>query len=199
MGAYIIMIMILGFSGAAGAQDLGTSQEIPTKNTPIVTYEPPAVPSQGGDTIEDATVIPSLPYSITGTTSGFVNDYDEGCPYSGSLSPDVVYSFTPAFDVQVDVDLCGSGYDTKTYIYESEGFNLVACNDDFYFDEPCGMYRSRIERAPLFEGNTYLSSSMVTVVIPAIMCSTFSGSIRAMCTAQTTPCPRGSLRCMTVT
>lgn len=32
---------------------------------------------QGGDTIADATVILAIPYSDTGTTTGYVDDYDE--------------------------------------------------------------------------------------------------------------------------
>ncbi len=141
--------------GSAIAQDLGNSRELPVKNTAIVTYEPPAVPKQGGDTIADATVIPGLPYSDTGTTVGYAHNYYEECPYGGSLPPDVVYSFTPGFDIQVDVDLCGSGYDTKTFIYDGDEFHLIACNDDFYFDEVCGFYVSKIENVALFGGHTY--------------------------------------------
>jgi hypothetical protein len=33
--------------------------------------------------------------------------------------------------------------------------NLIACNDDFYFDDDCGIYVSRIESVPIFGGNTY--------------------------------------------
>ena len=87
------------FTSTVSAQEMDNSREIPFKNTPIATYEPPAVPRQGGDTIEDAAVIPGLPYSNTGTTAGYNNDYDEGCPYSTSISPDVVYSFTPSHTI----------------------------------------------------------------------------------------------------
>jgi hypothetical protein len=67
------LVAILPISSAI-AQDLGTSRELPVKNTPVVIYEPPAIPRQGGDTIEDAIVIPGLPFSTTGTTTGFIND-----------------------------------------------------------------------------------------------------------------------------
>jgi len=150
----IMMLMIMAIAGVAIAQNLGNSREFPEKNTPTVTYVPPAEPKQGGDTVFDATVIQGLPYSDTGNTCGYTNDYDEVCPYTGSTSPDVVYSFTPGSDRLIGVDLCGSQYDTKTYIYDS-GLNLVACNDDFYFDEVCGVYVSRIENAPLMAGETY--------------------------------------------
>jgi len=142
-------LVILCMAWTAVAQDLSNSRELPVKNTPIVTYEPPAVPKQGGDTIEDATVIPGMPYSNTGSTSGFIDNYDEVCPYTDSTSPDVVYSFTPGGDMVVTVDLFGSSYDTKVYIYD-ESQNLIACNDDFYPD-----YVSKIEQAPLMGGVGY--------------------------------------------
>ena len=63
--------------GSATAQDLGNSREPPVKNTPVVTYEPPAVPRQGGDTVDDAFPITSLPFYDTGTTVGHINDYDD--------------------------------------------------------------------------------------------------------------------------
>ncbi len=49
---------------------------------------------QGGDTMATATPITSFPFVGSGTTVGFTNDYDTICPYAGSASPDVVYSFT---------------------------------------------------------------------------------------------------------
>lgn len=150
----IVLMVIMGVAVTAMAQDLGNSRELPVKNTPVQTYEPPAVLRQGGDTIGEAFPIGSLPFTDTGTTAGYVHDYEEQCPHE-SMSPDVVYRFTPEYDVLVDVDLCGSGYDTKTYIYEGEGFHLVACNDDFYFDDLCGMYVSKIEYADLTGGATY--------------------------------------------
>ena len=118
----VVLMVILGIAGTALAQDLGTSRDLPVKNTPIVTYEPPAVPMQGGYTIEDATVIPSLPFTDTGTTDGYIDNYDEVCPYTGSTSPDVVYSYTSEITWGINVDLCESSYDTKVYIYdESQG------------------------------------------------------------------------------
>ena len=88
---------------------------------------------QGGDTYNDATVISSLPYYTSGTTDGYSDDYDEECPYSGSTSPDVVYSFSPSYDMVINIDMCGEGsyYDTKVYIRD-EGEALIDCNDDVF-------------------------------------------------------------------
>ena len=50
---------------------------------------------EGGETVGDAFVIPALPFVDTGNTSDNIDDYDEDCPYTGSLSPDVVYAWAP--------------------------------------------------------------------------------------------------------
>lgn len=146
--------MVIAIAGMATAGDLGISREPPAKNSPIRSYTPPAEVKQGGDTIDSATAIPGLPYSDTGSTCDFINDYDEVCPFAGSTAPDVVYSFTPASNILIDVDLCRSNYDTKTYIYDS-GLNVIACNDDYYLGDACGIYSSKIERASLQGGETY--------------------------------------------
>jgi len=108
---------------------------------------------QGGDNIGTATVISSLPYNDTGTTSGYTDDYDEACPYTGSTSPDVVYSYTPSYDMTVDVTLCnGSSYDTKLYIYENSYTpgSPYDCNDD-----SCPGYVSELLGVSFTNGNTY--------------------------------------------
>jgi hypothetical protein len=106
----------------------------------------------GGDTIGSATVIPSVPYWDGGNTCQFVHNYDEICPFTGSTSPDVVYSYTPVGNITISIDLCSSSYDTKVYVYENSVGNLVACNDD-----ACGSdgFRSELESVDLIAGNTY--------------------------------------------
>ncbi len=108
---------------------------------------------QGGDLISSATAITTDSYNNTGTTAGYNDDYDEVCPYSGSTAPDVVYSYTCTADgKQIDVDMYGSGYDTKIYIYENAetpGAPL-ACNDDYYSD-----YVSALWDIDITNGNTY--------------------------------------------
>jgi hypothetical protein len=77
--------------------------------------------------------------SESGTTVGYTDDYDEVCPFHNSTSPDVVYLLEPEQDMVIDIDMFGSTYDTKIYVYD-DAMNLVACNDDFYPD-----YVSKIE------------------------------------------------------
>jgi hypothetical protein len=111
-----------------------------------------ALRQEGGEDCASATAIASLPYSATGYTCDNNDDYDEVCPYSGSTSPDVVYSYTPSTNEAIDIDLYGSSYDTKVYVYDGTCDNayLVACNDDYYSD-----YTSAIFGLGLTGGHTY--------------------------------------------
>jgi hypothetical protein len=111
---------------------------------------------EGGETINEPFEIVGLPFTDTGNTYDNLDDTDEGCPYMGSLSPDVVYIYSPTFGVEgITIDLCESGYDTKVYVYEN-GYTPgapYACNDDYN----CAIsYRSRLPALPVQEGNSYL-------------------------------------------
>jgi hypothetical protein len=143
----LVFAMMLALVVSAMAIDLGSERGAKKE----VTY-PQSVPGdlrQGGDTILDAVMV-SLPVvNGSGTTVGYTNDYDEVCPYSGSTSADVVYTFVPDADTSIDIDLLGSTYDTKVYVYDGS-LNLVACNDDFYPD-----YVSKLENVAVMGGVQY--------------------------------------------
>jgi hypothetical protein len=118
----------------------------------------PLDPLQGGENIATAFILSGpLPINSTGTTEGYLDDYNEECGFDGSGSPDVVYAYTPPADVTVDLDLCGSEYDTRLYVYENTltPGSPFACNDDFYYNTECGFYVSKIESVYLTGGNTY--------------------------------------------
>jgi len=112
----------------------------------------------GGETCPQATLIPALPFSDTGSTAGAVNDYDWPCPYLFSAAPDVVYRYTPQTTQTICVSLCGNtAYDSKVYIYEGSCSGLVlACNDDSCstpsYPSP---YVSEIRDVTLNAGTTY--------------------------------------------
>jgi hypothetical protein len=116
---------------------------------------------EGGESVNDAVAINSLPFTDTGDTCDNIDDYDEACPYTGSDAPDVVYAFTPGSDMLVSINLCASGYDTKVFVYENEvtAGEPFACNDDN--NAVCGPgYRSFLpdDDDPavwLITGNTY--------------------------------------------
>jgi hypothetical protein len=112
----------------------------------------------GGENIATAVFIPFLPYFDTGNTTSHVHDYDEVCPYTGSLAPDVVYAYEAAEDICVSISLCNSYYDTKVFVYEdvwTPGFPF-ACNDDnFNCVNPPVSYTSWLENVAFFAGHTY--------------------------------------------
>ena len=47
-----------------------------------------------GENIESPKFISGIPFEDFGSTVEFQDDYDEECPYTGSLSPDVVYQWS---------------------------------------------------------------------------------------------------------
>ncbi len=144
--AFVLMIALVG---SAAAVDLGTvSKDIKTNDHVGMN---PGTPDgrEGGEDMATAVAVTALPYGDTGNTTDNINDYDAVCPYSGSTSPDVVYSFTPATDMLLSCDLLGSTYDTKIYVMDGD-MNLIDCNDDFHPG-----YVSFIEAAPLSGGIEY--------------------------------------------
>jgi len=144
-------VVILLLTGTILADDnyFSIGDKVATAITPNV--PDPGVILQGGDTVNDATIIDALPYTTTGTTTGYTNDYDEVCPYDSSTSPDVVYSYTPVNDIAVDISLCSnSSFDTKLYVYENVVGNLVDCADD-----NCPEFLSELLDLQFIGGNTY--------------------------------------------
>ena len=130
---------------------------MPEKHSPT-SGEPKYEGRIEGDTIEECWTIASLPFSGTGGTCAYLHDYDEACPYLGSISPDVVYCYEPTHDMCVSISLCDSYYDTKVYVYE-DGCTPgapVACNDDnFDCEDPPVSYTSWLPEVAMYSGHTY--------------------------------------------
>ena len=154
---FVLVLFGCGLVMAGNANFTGKAIKPEKKADKVATMNIPNVPNsglilQGGDTVEEAAVIDALDFTDNGTTEGYTHDYDEVCNYEGSLSPDVVYSFTPDADVKVDINLLGSDYDTKVYVYENTVTpgSPYACNDDYWDD-----YTSYIGGLDLYTGNTY--------------------------------------------
>jgi len=154
--ATFVIIALFALSSLALA--ISPSNMIPVKETQITD---PGMPDgrEGGETIETAWMIYGLPFADTGNTSDNINDYDEQCPYTGSLSPDVVYAYEPPYDMCVSISLCNSFYDTKLYVYEDVQGNMPTpdfCNDDSATCvNPPVSYTSWIESIPLVQGHVY--------------------------------------------
>jgi hypothetical protein len=146
MRRLLVVVIALCLAGAAFAATGPTGNKWDT-STPKGLGDGASNPRTGGDTIETATVIPSLPYSDTGATCGFVQNYTD-CVYNAG-APDVVYAYTPAANGAMNVSLCGSGYDTALWVYAGGVGNTVGCNDDF-----CGL-QSEIDQINITAGVTY--------------------------------------------
>jgi hypothetical protein len=141
-----------------------TAFAVSPSNSPMAKEDivPPVMPDygrQGGEDIGTAAVIAFLPFSDTGTTVGYLDDYDEVCPYSGSFAPDVVYSYYAAEDICVRISLCNSFYDTKLFVYENVWTPGApyACNDDEggECEAPPVSFVSNLPSVEFFAGNTY--------------------------------------------
>jgi hypothetical protein len=152
---FMIMGVLLACAATATAVafDLGPVAG-PAAKSDVHVLARPARDREGGETIATAVVIASVPYMDSGATCDNLNDYDATCPYGNSTSPDVVYRYTSPNYQELIVDLCGSQYDTKVYILD-ESLQVVACNDDYYFSGPCGVYVSRIDCFFCNAGQTY--------------------------------------------
>jgi len=151
--ATFALILVFAIALVASASQT-VDNAMPYKHPSGVT--PPEGKFQGGDTIETCTMIAALPYYTTGTTAGYVHNYDEACPFAGSTSPDVVYCWVADFTGAVDIHTCESLYDTKIFVYENvyTPGAYYACNDD-NSNCPGAVYRSWIEEMPVTAGNIY--------------------------------------------
>ena len=151
------------FTGSRVYSDSLPYGKFGSSNAPYNQENYPNMSENGGDTVEDPLFIDAIPATLTGTTIGYTDDYNEVCPHDGGEAPDVVYEFTPDQDIVVDVSMCSDGnhYDTKIYVYENYVGNIAstlqgasACNDDFCYNDHT-QYASFIEGAVLNAGNTY--------------------------------------------
>jgi len=140
----LLVITTAGFAGDLDANG---------KPTGHILANPAADGRQGGETVETAVFV-ELPYSDTGATCDNLDDYDAICPYPGSTSPDVVYAFVAPEDGHVSVDMCGSQYDTKVFMFDAD-LNVIGCDDDYYTGPPCGTYVSYLAQVEVWEGQTY--------------------------------------------
>jgi hypothetical protein len=110
---------------------------------------------EGGETCETAVEITAIPYTDTGNTSDNVNNYNPPFAFNGGR--DVVYRYTPAVDMCLDMSLCASYYDTRLYVYQT------ACNGVPYRinDDGClgpnypGPFVSHLQGVNVTAGQTY--------------------------------------------
>jgi hypothetical protein len=154
MRILLVAVLALTLAGVAMAST-DTTNRLNLDNKGAVINHGGSDGREGGETVASAFIIAGLPFSDTGNTCDNIHDYDEVCPYTGSLSKDVVYAYAPSGNESITIDLCASLYDTKVFVYE----NAVtpgapfACNDD----AGCGYsgFQSQLENLLLTAGNIY--------------------------------------------
>jgi hypothetical protein len=165
MRRLLMVLLMLSVAGTAMAAvstgNTGSSPVIKGQGTGSLYVGPTIDPLSRtlGDIIEEPFILPVVPNlgtgQATGTTDGFVDDYNEVCPFSPTGAPDVVYMYTPIESRNVSFTLCASSYDTKLYIYEDTYTSGLpyACNDDDNVN--CTLYQSSIWNLNLLAGHVY--------------------------------------------
>ncbi len=112
----------ISFTNADGGEDYGDMLDENPFNFAIT-----GMVVQEHDECENAIEVEvGVPY--TGSTSGATGTMTSSCGSNDTL--DVWHSFTPDFDYDYTISLCGSSFDTTLAIYDSCGGNELACNDD---------------------------------------------------------------------
>jgi hypothetical protein len=114
---------------------------------PSVVPPPPPVPLAGGEDFGTAVDLGPLPAAYTGSTAGFIDDNTPTCMFSAG-APDAFYYFVAASTGVVNIEYCGSTYDTGLDVFD-DTFAEIACNDDF-----CGL-QSAFYGIPVEAGRTY--------------------------------------------
>lgn len=110
-----------------------------------------------GEMCENAVDLVAPAFCLEGCTAGYVDDYNEQCPFEAAGGRDRVYRYGAVVTDTLTLDLCTSDFDTKVYIYEGacpepNSGEALYCNDDF-----CGVngWRSRLENVVFQAGTTY--------------------------------------------
>lgn len=129
MKGLVTFAVLLCIANAAFAVDTGNRRPANAPE-PIQWTEPiqssSSAPRQGGDTFEDATLI-SLPYSGTGTTTGYTDDYNLDCNFLWGYNPEVVYTFVPQTTESWDIDLFGSSTGEMVFLFDVDQ-NFIDCH-----------------------------------------------------------------------
>ena len=129
-------IRVSGYNGATGSFTLNVSG-----------------PTANNDNCANAIVVTNGTY--TGSTTGMTRDGSASCG-SSSTTVDVWYSYTAPATGTLNLNSCGSGYDTVLSVHSGcpgTSSNQLACNDDCG-GSPCGGVASCLSRA-VTAGVTY--------------------------------------------
>ncbi|MDP8220364.1 MAG: carboxypeptidase regulatory-like domain-containing protein [Candidatus Stygibacter frigidus] len=88
-----------------------------------ITESDPVLPDEG-DTFTNPIMINAFPYFNSGDSSFYTDTYNVSNP-----SPDVFFQFTTDTVLNIDIECCGSTFDTYLILFDDQQ-NVVAYNDD---------------------------------------------------------------------
>ncbi len=149
----LALICFFLMPGMIAAKTPSFKSTLPAKDNSLF-LQTDSVAEIDGDTLENPVDIPSIPTLFEGSTVGYNDDYDASCPGDNSVAPDFVFRLNLTQNMSLILDLCGSSFDTKIYIM-NKSREVLHCNDDFYFDDECGFYTSKLTTDLLFADQTY--------------------------------------------
>ena len=88
------------------------------------------VPPPPNDDFNNATVVPSIPFSVTQDVSAATVAPDD--PFCFGRSQTVWFAFTPGVNIRLEANTFGSNYDTTLSVYTGTrgALTQIACNDD---------------------------------------------------------------------
>ena len=137
---------------AWGASDSGSA---------LVTIEPSF--AAGSVPCDQATEIDALPFVTSGVTTG-ITRFEHSCQFIFDGAPEDFFRYTATQDVWLEVDSCGSDFDTELTVMTGDcpipsvpdASQLITCNDD-----GCGVdaTRARIDAVFVAAGET------ITIVV----------------------------------
>ncbi len=93
MKQVILVIILLSLANGLFANPLDNHRADKKVQISIPFIIDPDRIRQGGDTIDDAFIIDSLPFTDTGTTVGYNNNYEQNCHWNIGQAPEVCYLF----------------------------------------------------------------------------------------------------------
>jgi hypothetical protein len=92
--------------------------------------------------------------AVSGSTSAATGETIGSCGGANN-SPDVWFKYRPVNNATVEIDTCGSGYDTVVSVHSACGTNSFVCNDDNGGQGPCPGGLSSFVSFPATAGTTY--------------------------------------------
>jgi len=138
--------------------------------TQVVVIPPPPV----NDDFDNATIIPSIPFSATEDATNATVAPDD--PFCFARTQTVWFSYTPTTDIRLEANTFGSNYDTTVAVFTGTrgSLNQIACNDD-----SSGGLQSRVRFDAVANTTYYFMVSSISPAFPASSSNLFFNVLQA--------------------